>query len=395
MAPRLQNYRTAGIFRRGGSRNMKKQVGIFLLLLSPLASHADSQQSFTDSASSQANFSQSAMDELEAHPFRLYGGAATGYGNVSGQDYTDAPDGPQVLLSADLSFQNTRWVFEGGAGWMYSRLDGTENGSGISIRTRSGFADASARYRLTQHWQIGPAYNLDFGADTRFGPTIGNSTDLSLVGVRADYEFALGHAPFRIVAEGMTGVGLGDRNFELFTLGFKIGLPFGNGDRSQETHEEPIRVSSAAPYVPPVEIRIVLDPKKVFFSTNSSEIKPEVLRALRDIGSYLAENEDQWGRVELSGHADQRGKADYNMELSKRRSVSVLNVFSDEGVKDDKIGIEYFGFSQPADPHNNPQAWAVNRRVELVFLNVKNPEDLQKKIAELSHYELSGEQHHE
>jgi outer membrane protein OmpA-like peptidoglycan-associated protein len=374
---------------------MKQQILISLLLLSPIASWADSQETFSGGGATQANFSSDAMNELESRPFRLYGGAATGYGNVSGQDYTDAPDGPELLLNADLSFQNTRWVFEGGAGWTYSRLDGTQNGSGISIRTRSGYADASARYRLSQHWQLGPAYNLDFGTDTRFGPTIGNSTDLSLAGLRADYEFALGHAPFRIVAEALTGIGLGDRNFTLVTLGFQIGLPFGGGSHDSEKVEEPIRVSSAAPYVAPVEVRIVLDPEKVFFNTNSAEIKPKVRRALEDIGDYLATNEEEWGRVELSGHADQRGKADYNMELSKRRSVAVLNVFSDEGVKDEKIGIEYFGFSQPADPHNNPKAWAVNRRVELVFLNVKNPEALENRIAALSNYELKGDSSHE
>jgi outer membrane protein OmpA-like peptidoglycan-associated protein len=367
-------------------------------LLLPLTSFAASSSSGDTvglgdtGTTTQASFSGHGMDDLEAKPFRLYGGVATGYGNVSGQDYTDAPDGPQLLLSGDLSFQNARWVFEGGAGWMYSRLDGTQNGSGISIRTRSGFGDASARYRLTQRWQIGPAYNLDFGSDTRFGPTIGESRLLSMLGVRADYEFAISNFPFRIVAQGLNSVGLGDRNYVLLTLGFQVGLPFGSGEK-HEVVEEPIRVSSAAPYTSPVEIRIVLDPEKVFFNTNSAEIKPQVRKALADIGAYLASNETEWGRVELSGHADQRGKADYNMELSKKRSVAVLNVFSDKGVVDDKIGIEYFGFSQPADPQNNPKAWAHNRRVELVFLDVKNPEVLEAKIAELSHYELKGDKH--
>jgi outer membrane protein OmpA-like peptidoglycan-associated protein len=368
---------------------MKRLILITLLL--PLTSFAASEETYSGGTATQASFSQSTMEDLEARPFRLYGGVATGYGNVSGQDYTDAPDGPQLLLSGDLSFQNARWVFEGGAGWMYSRLDGTQNGSSISVRTRAGFGDASARYRLGQHWQVGPAYNLDFGADTRFGPTVGDSRLLSLVGLRADYEFAVAHFPFRIVAQGLDSVGLGDRNFVLLTLGFQVGLPFGGGAHS-ETTEEPIRVSSAAPYVPPVEIRIALDPEKVFFNTNSAEIKPTARRALEDIGAYLASNESEWGRVELSGHADQRGKADYNLELSKKRSVAVLNVFSNKGVVDDKIGIEYFGFSQLADPHNNPKAWAHNRRVELVFLNVKNPEALEAKIAELSHYKLQGDQ---
>jgi|GEM_PF-1226803 len=340
------------------------------------------------------------MSYLENHSWRIYGGAAAGYGNVSGQEYVNAPDGPQYLLDGDLSFQTSHLVYELGGGWMYSKLSGSDGGAlPLVIRTRSGFGDASVRYRLSQNWQLGPAYNLDFGTDTRFGSTIGESRNTSLLGLRVVYELALGQIPFRIQSEALTSVGDGNRNYVLATLGFQIGLPLvGNSN----TRERDIVVSSAASVRAPLdaqstsdygkssrEVRITLDPKKVFFSTDSAQIKPEVRKVLHEVADYLATHDNTWGSVELSGHADQRGSAAYNLKLSRVRAQSVYSVLVEQGVKEEKVGVESYGFSKPLDPSNNPQAWAENRRVELIFQNVKDPFELKRQLEKLSRFQTA------
>jgi outer membrane protein OmpA-like peptidoglycan-associated protein len=200
----------------------------------------------------------------------------------------------------------------------------------------------------------------------------------------------LGRVPLRVILQALNSLGAGDRNYIVTAIGFQFGIPFGKRS-SVAAAETPIRVTSAAPMREPRQLRILLDPKKVFFGTNSSKIRAEVRRALRDIGEYLAENPAEWGSLKVSGHADQRGKAEYNLRLSKRRSEAVLNVLTNAGVADSKVDLEFHGESQPVDPENNPRAWAENRRVELVFEGVTDPEALKSKIEELSRYQASGE----
>jgi outer membrane protein OmpA-like peptidoglycan-associated protein len=384
-----------GIAQAGSGVKLSSQLFVIsLTLFFSVECLAAQESTFSQSSTTLDNSlsASSTMDELEQHPWRIYGGAATGYGNVSGHDYSAAPDGSQTLLSGDLSFQTPRWVFEAGAGWMYSSFSGAQDGVNIAIHTRSGFGDASARYRLNQHWQLGVAYNNDFGTDTHFGPTVGADSDLSLLGIRTDYEIALGRVPFRIVLQGLGGIGIGNRNYVLTTLGFQVGLPFGNAHAATVVAEEmPIHVSSAAEVAAPEEVRIWLDPEKIFFRTMSDQVRPEAKKTLFNIGQYLAQNEEDWGSLELDGHADQRGKADYNMRLSKRRADAIENIFNRAGVPDNRLTVRYFGFTRLANPNNTPLAWAENRRVELVFEDVKDPKALKDKFEELQKFQVNGD----
>ena len=130
--------------------------------------------------------------------------------------------------------------------------------------------------------------------------------------------------------------------------------------------------------------------EKIFFSTNSTKIRTEFKRVLKDVGSFLAKDEKAWGSLVLKGHADQRGTAEHNMELSRKRSESVRSILASDGANADKMTMQAFGFTQPLNPGNNPKAWSANRRVELVFKDVKDPDALEEKLNELSKYEVPG-----
>ena len=80
-----------------------------------------------------------------------------------------------------------------------------------------------------------------------------------------------------LIGQAMAAVGDTGRDFVLLTMGFQIGLPlsFGGNSPPEEVAEAPITLSAAAPVEPPVEeVRISLDPRKIFFSTNSSRLVP-------------------------------------------------------------------------------------------------------------------------
>lgn len=317
-------------------------------------------------------------------PWRIFGGVTFGRESVSGSEYGNSPSGTEFTLSALVSYQLPRWVMDGGLGWMYSSVSGTNSaGNPISIRTRAGFVDSSVRYRLSERWQLGPAVDIAFGTDTGLGPGVSKAAEATVfAGLRGVYEFPAGRLPVRLLAQGLTDVSISERRIYSVMGGIQLGIPI--AIHHKEYEEEPIRVSRAAPEREEAhEVRILLDPQRVFFGTNSSVIRPGVEKALRDVGEYLRKNSTGWSVVEISGHADRRGRFKYNLKLSERRARSVLTTLADGGADLSKMSAQGFSYLKPIDPRNNPEGWSRNRRVELVFRDVQRPAALRERLEHL------------
>jgi outer membrane protein OmpA-like peptidoglycan-associated protein len=311
--------------------------------------------------------------------WRIYGGFGTGYGSVSGSEYANSPNGAQYLLNADLVYQLPLWVFDAGVGWFYSGLSGrNQDNARIDIRTRSALMDLSARYRIGERWQLGPVANFAFGTDTAFGPSVSQSKLTTLLGLKAAYEFPNERFPVRLWSQVSTDVSISDRQAVVALLGIQVGIPL-----SFSRQEEPIHVTSSAPITVQGELRIALDPQKVFFGTDSAALKPNVHQVLTELGSYLKENPESGAVVEVSGHADQRGRYQYNLKLSKRRSDSVLKAMAAAGMDSSQVKASAHSYSIPLDPGNNKVAWAKNRRVEIRFERVTDATKLQEILSPL------------
>jgi len=67
--------------------------------------------------------------------------------------------------------------------------------------------------------------------------------------------------------------------------------------------------------------------------------------------------------LQLEGHTDERGTAEYNMALGAARARAVQEVLASLGVGDSKIGTISYGEEVPLDPNPSEDAWAKNRRV--------------------------------
>ena len=328
----------------------------------------------------------------ELSPWSLMAEVGAGYGSVSGKEFSANPDGGQYTVGALLTYETSRWVFDGGMNWLYSSLSGAKSPTqSIQIRTRSGMVEISPRYRLNNHWQIGPVLNINFGADTGFGPEIAdNGFATAFVGGKLAYEFHAREYPVRLFTQLLTDVAISNRRVMLAMAGVQIGFPFYRSENSdaKSTQDTIVTSSGAAPVrISPPEIHLVLDAKKVFFSTNSAEIRTQIKTALREIGAYLAQNQSNWSALDIAGHADQRGKFAYNLKLSEKRARSVMEVIKRDE-PDEKFHVQAFSYAQLADPQNNPAAWAKNRRVEIVFKDVKKPAELNaliNRLSELAH----------
>jgi outer membrane protein OmpA-like peptidoglycan-associated protein len=75
-------------------------------------------------------------------------------------------------------------------------------------------------------------------------------------------------------------------------------------------------------------------------------------------------------KIYLSGHADHTGRSEYNLELSKKRTLSVEQYLRANGINN-PIRAEYFGESSPRftadEVGNDPSKLIYNRRVKIVI----------------------------
>jgi outer membrane protein OmpA-like peptidoglycan-associated protein len=107
--------------------------------------------------------------------------------------------------------------------------------------------------------------------------------------------------------------------------------------------------------------------EKVYFETNKAVIKTESYAILYEVAETLRQN-PHIELVEVQGHTDSRGAADYNRELSDKRAAEVRRFLIEEGSIDGaRLLSRGYGEDQPVDPSETEAAWAQNRRVEFII----------------------------
>ena len=68
--------------------------------------------------------------------------------------------------------------------------------------------------------------------------------------------------------------------------------------------------------------------------------------------------------MEVAGHTDSVGNADYNEELSRQRAESVRQYLLDRGVAADRVSARGYGELDPIASNETESGRAMNRRVE-------------------------------
>lgn len=87
--------------------------------------------------------------------------------------------------------------------------------------------------------------------------------------------------------------------------------------------------------------------------------------------------------IYINGHTDSDADSSYNQQLSLKRSLEVKNLLVEEGIEDTLIKVQARGEEQPLVENSTPIEKAKNRRVELVVLFSKTPQD---KFIEVKKY---------
>ena len=69
-------------------------------------------------------------------------------------------------------------------------------------------------------------------------------------------------------------------------------------------------------------------------------------------------------KVQISGHADERGSDEYNLALGNRRATAAKQYLVSHGIDASRVETVSYGEERPIDPGHNEEAWAKNRRDE-------------------------------
>lgn len=348
----------------------------------------------------------------------MYFGADAGYTKVqpsSGIRESDR-DGYAIHLKALASKYTRNWVGDLGLGYAYHNASGTDRfgsltNATVTVKTRAGFLEFSPRYRIDLHHQIGLVFNGFFGTDVAFNESTTNlNTSFSLAaGARYDWETAPNEKQrWRFGAQVLHDLTVSGRGIWWAMADIQFGIPLLFGGAGSETKAEaPTVVPSPVPEPSPMAntpdaeapkrpvapqfaevtpekgVKIYLGEAVLRFKTASAELRPSSRQILTKVAKYLNKSPGAWQKMRIDGHADKRGKPDYNRRLSKKRAARVKIELAKLGVPAVKLTADGFGATRPIDPAEDLEAYALNRRVELWIDGVVDPEALVRDLNEL------------
>ena len=118
----------------------------------------------------------------------------------------------------------------------------------------------------------------------------------------------------------------------------------------------------------PIETGTVTVLNNIFFKTDSFDLKPESKSQLDEIVAFMKNNPSL--KVEISGHTDNQGSDNYNLELSEKRAASVVAYLIVHGVPNMRLVSKGYGFTKPVANNSTEEGRALNRRTEFKILEI-------------------------
>jgi len=103
----------------------------------------------------------------------------------------------------------------------------------------------------------------------------------------------------------------------------------------------------------------------IYFDYDRAELRPEFLDIVTQHGRFMAANPE--ARVRLEGHTDERGTREYNIALGEERANTVARMLQLQGVNAAQMRVVSYGEELPVDEAHNSDAWAKNRRVNVIY----------------------------
>jgi peptidoglycan-associated lipoprotein len=103
----------------------------------------------------------------------------------------------------------------------------------------------------------------------------------------------------------------------------------------------------------------------VYFAYDSADLDSAGNEATRSNAELLRREQ---GKVEIEGHCDDRGTAEYNLALGARRAKAIRDALVELGIKGSRLSTVSYGEELPICRDTSESCWARNRRGHIVDL---------------------------
>lgn len=114
-----------------------------------------------------------------------------------------------------------------------------------------------------------------------------------------------------------------------------------------------------------IKVGQVFQLNNVYFDFNKWDLLPASFAELDKVVKFMSENPKV--EIEMSGHTDNVGKQDYNMNLSQKRAESVRAYVISKGIEAKRITAKGYGMNKPIATNETSMGRDQNRRVEFMI----------------------------
>ena len=104
----------------------------------------------------------------------------------------------------------------------------------------------------------------------------------------------------------------------------------------------------------------------IYFETDSFDLNRTSRIVLSAFVEYLERNNIE---LMISGHTDNIGSSDHNLDLSERRAYSVYSFLLENGIDGSRLTYKGFGDSVPIQDNSTAEGRSKNRRTEVTIIN--------------------------
>lgn len=105
--------------------------------------------------------------------------------------------------------------------------------------------------------------------------------------------------------------------------------------------------------------------KKIYFDFDKFDLSSESMETLSGLAALLKSSPEI--KVRIEGNCDERGTIEYNLALGERRAKAAMDYLISQGIDASRLTTVSYGKEKPADPGQNEEAWAKNRRDEFIL----------------------------
>lgn len=127
----------------------------------------------------------------------------------------------------------------------------------------------------------------------------------------------------------------------------------------------PVTAASTTAVDPFTDPKNPLSKKSVYFDFDSFVVKSDYQPLVEAHGKYLAANSGR--QIKIEGNTDERGGREYNLALGQKRAEAVKQRLLLMGARDAQIETVSFGKEKPRATGDTEEAWAQNRRADIVY----------------------------